>query len=264
MNDRPAPGDDETLDRLGGDWWIFQLLKGHRFSTDDLATAWRASIAAPEARVVLDLGCGIGSVGLSTLLRLDPTGERGVRMVGVEAQEISLALARKTVAWNRLGDRVELHHGDLREFQHPDRFALITGSPPYIPEGRGLLSPFPQRAACRIELRGSLYDYCATARRHLAKDGRFCFVMAAADPRTEDAPRVHDLVVLERWDWIFRSGRPPLVTTLVCARNEDGPFPPRVQGALTVRDVTGRWTQEYLAFRAAMGAPASVFAQSGV
>src|SRR5688572_10380229 len=139
MNDLPTPSTDESLDRLGRDWWIFQLIKGHRFSTDDLATAWRASYAVPEATSILDLGCGIGSVGLSTLLRLDPEGSRGVRMVGVEAQEISLALARKTVAYNRIGDRVTLHHGDLREVQLDERFRLITGSPPYIPEGKGLL-----------------------------------------------------------------------------------------------------------------------------
>jgi tRNA1Val (adenine37-N6)-methyltransferase len=264
MDQRPQPTADETLDRLGQDWWIFQLARGHRFSTDDLAAAWRASLAVPEAPAILDLGCGIGSVGLSTLLRLDPSGARGVRLVGVEAQEVSIGLARKTVAYNGLSDRVTLHHGDLRSFAVEERFPLITGSPPYIPEGKGLLSPHPQRAACRIELRGSVYDYCAAARRHLAPNGRFCFVMVAADPRTEDAPAQNGLVVVERWDWIFRAGRPPLVSTLVCAREEDGPHPERARGALTVRDESGRWTNEYLAFRAQMGAPASVFSQSGV
>ncbi len=35
-----------------------QLRRGHRFSTDDLVTAWRASAARPDAGDLLDLGAG--------------------------------------------------------------------------------------------------------------------------------------------------------------------------------------------------------------
>ena len=56
-----------TLDILAGDWRIFQLRAGHRFSADDLLTAWTAVRANPTARQVLDLGAGIGSVGLLAL-----------------------------------------------------------------------------------------------------------------------------------------------------------------------------------------------------
>ena len=59
-----------TLDLLAGDWGIFQLRGGHRYSTDDLPTAWTAARARPSARRLLDLGSGIGSVGLVTLWRL--------------------------------------------------------------------------------------------------------------------------------------------------------------------------------------------------
>lgn len=251
----PTPEPGESLDRLAGDWRIFQLVRGHRFSTDDLATAWRAARAAPGATRLLDIGCGIGSVGLTTLWRL---GNPAATLVGVEAQEESARLFRKTVAVNGLSDRVTVVHGDLRDenvLPAGASFDLVTGSPPYIPLGKGLLSPVPQRAAARIELRGSVYDYCAAARRWLAPGGRFCFVMAAQDPRTEDAPRQHGLVVLERWDYVFRPNQPPLVATCVCARAEDGPFPPRQGGTLVVRGPDGEWTDAYLAFRAEMGAP---------
>ena len=76
----------------------------------------------------------------------------------------------------------------------------MTGSPPYIPVGSGLPSPHPQRAGARLELAGSVHDYCAAARRWLAPGGRFCFVFAAGDPRGESAPRAHGLTVLERID----------------------------------------------------------------
>lgn len=251
MSDGPGP--DESFDRLVGDWRILQLRRGHRFSTDDLVTAWRASLWSPTATRLLDLGCGIGSVGLSTLHRAPPEAT----LVGVEAQEQSAGLARRTVALNGLAERVRVVLGDLRD---PDvlpadaRFDLITGSPPYIPEGKGVISSVPQRAYARIELRGSVFDYCLAARRHLAPGGAFTYVMAAADPRTEQAPPAAGLAVVERWDYVFARSRDPLVSTVVCMREED-PRPERRDGRLVIRGPDGEWTDEYLAFRQVMGSP---------
>ncbi len=243
------PSEHESLDPLVGDWKILQLRRGHRFSTDDLVTAWRAAAARPDARRLLDIGCGIGSVGLTTLSLVGADAT----LVGVEVQEVSAGLARRTVRLNGLSERVTIHHGDLRDadvLPEDARFDLVTGSPPYVPVGSGVISPVPQRAGARIELKGSVYDYCVAARRWMAPGARFAFVMAAADPRTEDAPRAAGLEVIERVDYVFREGRAPHIATLVCARAEDGPHPPRVSRTLVVRDVDGEWTPAYEAFRA--------------
>ena len=247
------PTADESLDLLAANWRIFQLKRGHRFSTDDLATSWHAAKAAPHAKKLLDIGSGIGSVGLTTLWRL---GHPDATLVGLEAQDISVALARKTARYNGLTDRVTFHLGDLRDpnaLPAGSQFELITGSPPYIPPGKGILSPHSQRAHARIELRGSVIDYCEAARRWLAPGGRFVYVMASADARTEQAPAQHGLTILQRWEYVFREGKGIQVATVVCARDEDGPFPERVDGKLVVRDVNGEWTPEYLEFRASMG-----------
>ena len=55
---------EETLDAISGHFRIFQLRDGHRFSTDDVLTAWYGTSWAPTASRVLDLGSGIGSVGM--------------------------------------------------------------------------------------------------------------------------------------------------------------------------------------------------------
>ena len=49
-----APG--ETLDAISGHFRLFQLGKGHRFSTDDVLTAWYGTTWCPGARTALDLG----------------------------------------------------------------------------------------------------------------------------------------------------------------------------------------------------------------
>lgn len=247
-------GEDESLDRLTGSWWIYQLKRGHRFSTDDIVTGWRAAVAT-EGRGplrLLDIGCGIGTVGLVTLyLR----GEGDDVLTGVEAQEISASLARKTMRFNGLVGRVSVVHSDLRSFESPtvDGYDLITGSPPYMPVGSGIISPHPQRAACRFELRGSVLDYCSAARRLLAPGGRFCFVMAAADGRVESAPVEAGLRVIERWDYVFRHGQAPLVCTMVCERDDEPETSARVEGSLAIRGEDGRWTRDYLALRELLG-----------
>lgn len=242
---------DETLDKLIGTWRVWQLRRGHRFSTDDLVTAWRASLALPGAKRLLDLGCGIGSVGLSTL---NHVGEDAT-LVGVEAQEVSVGLVRRTVETNGLQHRVRIVHGDLRDPAVVEgRFDLVTGSPPYVPVGTGVISENPQRAGARIELRGSVYDYCEAAARWMAPGGRFAFVMAAADPRTEDAPVKAGLTVVERFEYVFGRSRRPHIATLVCARaSEVPPGFARSTGRLVIRGEDGEWTEEYQAFRKVMG-----------
>src|SRR5580698_1280375 len=57
-------GEGETLDAISGHFRLFQLRDGHRFSTDDVLTAWHGTTWCPSARTALDLGSGIGSVGM--------------------------------------------------------------------------------------------------------------------------------------------------------------------------------------------------------
>src|SRR5512140_904119 len=124
------PEDGETLEYISGNFKIFQYAKGHRYSTDDVLTAWYGTACAPRVERAADLGSGIGSVALVAAWRLP-----GARFVTVEAQEISIRLARKSVRYNGLEDRFTLIHGDLRDrslFRNEPSFDLVLGSPPYF------------------------------------------------------------------------------------------------------------------------------------
>lgn len=234
----------ETLDHLAGDWKIYQLKGGHRFSADDVLTAWTAARVCPQADQILDLGSGLGSVGLLTLWRLP-----GAHLTGVEVQELSYRLAMRTVAQNGLCERVRLIHQDLREPLDLGRFPLVTGSPPYFPLGKATLSPHPQRAAARCELHGDIFDYCRVAARHLLPTGRFVFVHAAGDIRPEEAVARAGLQLLCRQDVLFRSHLEPTIALFVCGfagQRQDA-------AAFVIRDAQGHWTDEYLAMRAEMG-----------
>ena len=85
------PEEGETLDFICGHFRIFQYAKGHRYSTDDVLTAWYGTAHAPRVDRAADLGSGIGSVALISAWRLP-----GATFCTVEAQEMSIRLARKT------------------------------------------------------------------------------------------------------------------------------------------------------------------------
>jgi tRNA1Val (adenine37-N6)-methyltransferase len=156
-----------TEDRLTRDFTIVQRLTGHRFSSDDMATAFVAVKRAPEASRVLDLGCGIGSVLLTVAWCLPRA-----TLVGIEAQELSFEILRENVARNGLSDRVTVHHADIRDgtAQH-GAFDLITGTPPYFPPDTAVDAMDAQRAYARIEYRGGIEAYVAAGAEALAPEG---------------------------------------------------------------------------------------------
>jgi tRNA1Val (adenine37-N6)-methyltransferase len=250
----------ETLDALSGHFRLFQLHDGHRFSTDDILTAWYGTTWCPAARTVLDLGSGIGTVGLICAWRLP-----GARFVTIEAQSESVALAKKSARYNGLSERYEIREGDFRapEILRPEeKFDLITGSPPYFPPGAGVKSEHPQKLACRFELRGTIADYCATAAKHLAAGGFFACVFPhepAQLARVEVAAKNSGLVIVRKRPVIFREGDPPLVALFGLVRAEDLPEWFRGQTwtepDLIIRTREGKIHPEYSAVKLAIGFP---------
>jgi tRNA1Val (adenine37-N6)-methyltransferase len=245
---------DVTLDTLAGSWRIFQLRRGHRFSADDLLTAWAAVRAQPTACRLLDLGAGIGSVGLLALWKLPTEGN----LTMVEVQMVSHALAHRTVAHNNLAARVTLHLMDLRHWPGGE-FDLVTASPPYLPLDRGVRSLHEQKAAARFELHGNVFDYCRAAARSLADTGVFCFCHAAHDLRPEQAIATSGLTLVRRQPVHFRATLPPRIALFTCAWRGAREDPP----PLLIRDQQGRWTAEYLSIREEMGASAAFLQWAG-
>jgi tRNA1Val (adenine37-N6)-methyltransferase len=251
---------DETLDAISGHFRLFQLREGHRFSTDDILTAWYGTTWCPAAHTALDLGSGIGSVGMICAWRLP-----GARFVTVEAQTESVALARKSANYNGLTGRYEIREGDFRVpeiFRNDEKFDLITGSPPYFPPDAGVQSEHPQKLACRFELRGTVADYCSTAAKHLTPGGFFACVFPnepAQLARMEAAATKSGLAIVRKRPIAFREGAPPLVALFGLMRAADLPDWFRGQTwtepDLIIRTRDGKIHPEYSAVKLAIGFP---------
>ncbi len=254
-------GPGESLDALCGHFRIFQLKDGHRYSTDDILTAWYGTSWCPSAGQVLDLGSGVGSVGMTAAWRL-----RGADFVTVEAQDISVELAKKSARYNGLGDRYEIRHGDFRDPQvlaEDEKFDLVLGSPPYFPVPAGTQADHPQKAACRFEMRGDVGDYASVAARHLAPGGVFCCVFPIdPDPQHERVIRAAEESKLSILRWrpvVFSEGRKPLLGLFIMVRSDDIPQsmrgPAWVEPPLVIRRGDGSIHPEYRALKMSIGFP---------
>jgi tRNA1Val (adenine37-N6)-methyltransferase len=257
----PEAGPGETLDSISGHFKIFQLEKGHRFSTDDVLTAWYGTSWCPTARRVLDLGSGIGTVGMIAAWRLP-----GARFVTIEAQEESVRLAKKSAAWNGLGDRYEIRVGDFREegiLQSEEKFDLILGSPPYFPPGSGVEGGHPQKVHCRFEMRGDIADYCSAASKYLAAGGVFACVFPVnpeqQQERIKNAALKADLSIVRWRPVVLREPEAPLIGLFAMMRSDDLPAAFRAQTwaepPLVIRTASGGIHLEYSAVKLSFGFP---------
>jgi tRNA1(Val) A37 N6-methylase TrmN6 len=246
------PAADEDLCYLSGDWRLFQKQRGHRWSLDDLVTAWIATRGLdPEAPLrALDLGCGLGSVLLMVAWKL-PNAD----VTGIEAQPDRAAMGRRSIAYNGVEARCRIVDGDLRDVAPAGPFDLVTGTPPYFPRGTGTESDKTHAAPARFEHRGGVEDYLAIAAARVAPGGRIAICSAALErDRVAAAVRALGLGHREQWTIIPRAGKDALVMVDVLERS--GPPAPAAH-ELVVRDRAGRWTPEFQHVRTDLGMPST-------
>lgn len=258
---RGAPGDDESLDAISGHFKIFQRKKGHRFSTDDVLCAGYAGQWAPRVERYCDLGSGIGSIAMMLIWRRRPRA-----VLTVEAQDISLALQRRSLTYNGLSDLVDARSGDLRDdqvFKGHAPFDLVTGSPPYWADTDALGADSDQAKGARLEQRGGVRDYAARAAKILAPAGVFVLVhQAAHDARVRDAISAADLSLVRTRAVRFKAGVPAKTSgaqLYLAMRREDLPARRRevtvTEAPLTIRAKDGTVDDEYAAFKLSLGFP---------
>jgi tRNA1(Val) A37 N6-methylase TrmN6 len=234
---------------------------GHRWSLDDLVTAWVAATVAaarPPARI-LDLGCGIGTVLMLLAWRF-PTSTS----LGIEAQAASVGLARRSLAWNGAAGRSEVRCGDFRDprvLAETRAFDLVTATPPYLTPGRATASRRAQCGPCHFEERGGVEDYCTVAARVLGDDGRFVMCAAAFQAARVAAGATAAGLVLEASIAVVpKTGKAELFSVHMLRRRDlvnaaDASAAGSLPTALVVRDARDQWSAEFRALRHAMGMP---------
>lgn len=107
---------------------IFQNTDWFSFSLDSVLLANFVTINK-NISSILDLGCGNAPIPLILSTKTN------VNIVGVEIQNDCYELARKSVLYNKLEDRISLLNMDMKELKkkyNSDTFDVITCNPPYF------------------------------------------------------------------------------------------------------------------------------------
>jgi tRNA1(Val) A37 N6-methylase TrmN6 len=177
---------------------VIEGREGYRFGPENLTLAW--ALKGYEARRVVDLGAGSGSLGLIAAWSVGAE-----RLVSVERQAEQVSrLSRTFEALSFTSDlgapRCEVICADLREptlrAQVLERFKaqdeaqegadLVVLNPPFFPEGWGRASESLEVHASTHSLHGDVGDFLACARALLAPQGRIVVLY--------DAGRLADLL----------------------------------------------------------------------
>lgn len=127
-----------------------------------------------EGETVLDLGTGTGIIPI--LLEAKTNGSH---FTGLEIQEESADMARRSVQLNQLENKVSIITGDIKEARQlfgAATFDVVTSNPPYMNQKHGLENPHLPKAIARHEILCSLEDVVAQASMLLKPNGRFYLV----------------------------------------------------------------------------------------
>lgn len=127
-----------------------------------------------EGEVAIDLGTGTGIIPI-----LLEAKTKGRHFTGLEIQDESADMARRSVAYNGLEGKIDIVTGDIKEASalfKPASFDVVTTNPPYMNHNHGLVNPHMPKAIARHEILCTLEDVIRESARLLRPSGRLYMV----------------------------------------------------------------------------------------
>lgn len=163
---------NERLDDLQNGFYVIQDPEKFCFGMD--AVLLSGFTRVKEGEDVLDMGTGTGIIPI-----LLNAKTKGNHFTGLEIQEECAEMARRSVAYNGLGTKVEIICGDIKEAAGifgAASFHVVTCNPPYMIGQHGLTNPYLPKAIARHEVLCTLEDVASQASKVLKDRGRFYMV----------------------------------------------------------------------------------------
>ncbi|MGX8703613.1 MAG: tRNA1(Val) (adenine(37)-N6)-methyltransferase, partial [bacterium] len=161
------------LDDLENGYSLYQDPALFCFGMDAVLLASFEEVRTGEK--VMDLCTGNGIV--PHLMAARAKGEAA--FYGLELLPASAGLARASVAYNKLEDRITIEEGDVREAAAryaAASFSMVTCNPPYVKAGSGLSAGSYEKELARSEIQLTFADVAKAAAHLLPHGGRFVLV----------------------------------------------------------------------------------------
>ena len=163
----------ERLDDLGRkNYKIIQNPDGFCFGMDAVLLSGYAKVK--KGQRVLDLGTGTGIIPILLEAKTEAS-----HLTGLEIQEKSADMARRSVRYNDLEDKISIVTGDIKEAGSlfgAASFDVVTSNPPYMIGGHGLQNPSMPKTIARHEVLCDLEDVVRAASTVLVPGGYFYMV----------------------------------------------------------------------------------------
>lgn len=163
----------ERIDDLGiNGYRIIQDPARFCFGIDAVLLSGFAKVK--DGQKVLDLGTG---TGILPILLEAKTGAS--HLTGLEIQEESADMARRSVMLNGLSEKIDIVTGDIKEADRlfaASAFDVITCNPPYMIGGHGLQNSSPAKLYARHEVLCSFDDVARVSSRLLVSGGKLFLV----------------------------------------------------------------------------------------
>lgn len=159
-------------DVLGYDLKIYQNSSYFSFSLDSIILANYANIRLRDKNVV-DFCTGNGVIPLIVSKRTKSN------IVGVEIQEKLADLAKKSIEYNNLDDRIMIVNEDVNDFsnRHLNEFDLVLCNPPYFKvQDNSSFNESYEKKVARHELLFNLEDLCKCCKKVLKDNGNVYIV----------------------------------------------------------------------------------------
>ena len=160
----------DDLERNG--YHIIQDTKRFCFGMDAVLLSGFARVK--EGARILDMGTGTGIIPI--LLEAKTKAEH---LTGLEIQEDSADMARRSVLLNGLEDKIDIVAGDIKEAESlfdAASFDVITCNPPYMIGKHGITNEGDAKAIARHEILCTLEDEVSQAAKLLKPGGNFFMV----------------------------------------------------------------------------------------
>lgn len=218
---------------LGGRVRLLQPARGYRVAVDAVLLA--AAVDAGPGERILDLGAGVGSVGLCVAARL-----AGCSVVGIELQEALAELAERNANLNGMAGRVRTLVHDLARPLPADlgRFDHVVTNPPYLAAAVADPSPDPSKALATVESSADLARWLAVATAATEPAGTLLIIQ-----RSDRLDEIFGHLGRLGWGDVTVKRLPPAARVLVRARRADQPTR-RYSPPLTLHRPDGGYTDE--------------------
>lgn len=164
---------EERLDELNRNGYVI-IQNPNKFCFGMDAVLLSGFAAAKKGERVLDMGTGTGIIPI-----LMEAKTEGRHFTGLEIQAESADMARRSVAYNHLEDKITIVTGDIKEASQifgAASFDVVTTNPPYMNDAHGLKNPELPKAIARHEVLCTLEDVVREGSRVLRPGGRFYMV----------------------------------------------------------------------------------------